>query len=172
MYSPDCFRTPHVGQAALTLQWLLLLPAECLDYRCVPPYQTLSQFLSICLIFNLKMLLRQGLSMKLWLICNSLCRSGWPKTHRTLPACLPNAEIIGVGHQTWPFSRFFSDRVLQFYPDQSWTHICTVTVCTCVYARVCVCVCERGGRENVCSSECIDERLTLGVFLYCSPHYV
>lgn len=127
---------------------------------------------SICLIFNLKMLLRQGLSMRL--ICNSLCRSGWPKTHRTLPACLPKAEIIGVGHQTWPFSKFFQTG----YSSSTQTNlklISALSLCAHVYMHVCVRarVRVRGGEK------CMffwmyrwETDLTLGVFLYCSPHYV
>jgi hypothetical protein len=39
----------------------------------------------------------------LWLSCNSLCRPGWPQTHRDLPASasLPSAKTKGVHHHAW-----------------------------------------------------------------------
>ncbi|EGW09804.1 hypothetical protein I79_019627 [Cricetulus griseus] len=47
-------------------------------------------FLFVCLF-----VLRQGYSVALVLSCNSLCRPGWPQTHRDLPV---SAGIKGICH--------------------------------------------------------------------------
>jgi hypothetical protein len=44
-----------------------------------------------------------------WLSWISLCRPGWPQTHKPTCLCLPSAGIKGVCHHTQPQGNSYKD---------------------------------------------------------------
>ena len=80
-------------------------------------------FLSFIFLFYF-CFLRQGFSVQDWLSWNSFCRTGWPRTQKSVRPCLPNGRIKGMFHYCLAFFFFRTCSYLHFKCYLlSWFHI-------------------------------------------------
>jgi hypothetical protein len=87
----------------------------------------LSLFLSFFLSFILFIYLfiyfsRQGFSVYPWLSWNSLCRPGWPRTHKSACLCPPSAGIKGMRHHTRPEFSFNALVYHKYFPNYNFCY--------------------------------------------------